>query len=112
MDYDKAMHAMDDMIERDYPEDSPEAIAMDALGTAIRTHEDDNWPIENPTPVEAIRFRMEEGGLKQKDLIQFIGSKSRVSEVLSGKRSLSLTMIKRLHKGLGIPLEVLCGGAE
>jgi HTH-type transcriptional regulator/antitoxin HigA len=60
-----------------------------------------------PNPTEAIKFRMEQQGLRQKDLIPYIGSSSKVSEVLSGKRPLSLKMIRALHEGLGIPLNVL-----
>jgi HTH-type transcriptional regulator/antitoxin HigA len=62
-----------------------------------------------PDPVEAITFRMEQMGLTRKDLERYIGSRSKVSEVLSGKRRLSLTMIRALHEGLGIPAEVLLG---
>lgn len=60
-----------------------------------------------PSPVEAIRFRMEQQGLRQVDLVPYIGSPSHVSDVLRGRRSLSLRMIRRLHAGLGIPLDVL-----
>lgn len=58
-------------------------------------------------PVETIRFRMEQAGLKQKDLVPFVGTKSKVSEVLSGKRPFSINMIRRLHEGLDIPFDIL-----
>jgi HTH-type transcriptional regulator/antitoxin HigA len=77
----------------------------------IEAYENERHPIEPPTPLEAIRFRMEQQGLEPKDLVPFIGSRSKVSEVLSGKRSLSLRMIRALHSKLGIPAEVLIGAA-
>lgn len=60
-----------------------------------------------PDPIEAIKFRMNQQGMKQVDLVPYIGNKSKVSEVLSGKRPLSLAMIRRLNEGLGIPAGVL-----
>lgn len=66
-----------------------------------------HFPIEAPKPAEAIKFRMEQLGMQQKDLSKLLGSKSRASEILSGKRSLSLRQIKVLYKRLGIPAEVL-----
>lgn len=73
----------------------------------IETYEKEAFPIDLPTPVEAIKFRMDQQNLVQKDLVSFIGFKSKVSEVLSGKRALSLNMIRKLHEGLDIPFEVL-----
>jgi HTH-type transcriptional regulator/antitoxin HigA len=80
---------------------------MELLATLVELYEDQTYPIPLPNPVDAIRFRMEQQDLKQKDLIPYIGSKSKVSEVLAGKRSLSISMIRKLHDGLNIPLEVL-----
>jgi HTH-type transcriptional regulator / antitoxin HigA len=65
------------------------------------------YPIAMPDPIDAIKFRMEQQGLKQADLVPYIGSKSKVSEVLNRKRPLSLAMIRKLHDGLGIPADVL-----
>lgn len=73
----------------------------------IEKYEEVEFPVALPNPIEAIRFRMEQANLKQKDLIPLLGSKSKVSEVLSGKRPLSLTMIRKLVDELGIPAEVL-----
>jgi HTH-type transcriptional regulator/antitoxin HigA len=73
----------------------------------IKNYEEQHYPMDPPTPVAAIRFRMEQQGLRQTDLIPFIGSKSRVSEVMNGRRALTLAMIRKLHEGLGISLEVL-----
>ena len=88
---------------------TPEGDEAELLTTLIEMYEEKIYPMELPTPLEAIQFRKEQQGLKNKDLIPFIGSASKVSEVLSGRRSLSLTMIRKLVKGLGIPAEVLAG---
>ncbi|MFA7054248.1 MAG: transcriptional regulator, partial [Kiritimatiellia bacterium] len=80
---------------------------LDLLATLVDLYEKQTFPIGLPNPVAAIRFRMEQQGLKKKDLIPFLGSASKVSEVLSGQRNLSLTMIRNLVDGLGIPAEVL-----
>ena len=82
---------------------------LELLSTLVELYEEKTYPGPLLDHVDAIRFRMEQQGLKQKDLIPFVGNKSKVSEVLSGKRSLSLSMIRKLHEGLEIPLEVLLG---
>ena len=82
---------------------------LELLSTLVELYEDAAYPIPFLDPVDAIRFRMEQQELRQKDLVPYIGSKSKVSEVLSGKRPLSLSMIRRLHEGLGLPLETLLG---
>ncbi len=88
---------------------TPEADEMEVLVTLIEVYENKHYPIEAANPVEAIRFRMDQRGLTPRDLEQYIGSSGRVSEVLNGKRGLSLAMIKRLHDGLQIPYESLLG---
>ena len=85
---------------------------LELLATLVGLYEEEVYPTPFLDPVEALRFRMEQQDLKQKDLVQFIGNKSKVSEVLSGKRTLSLGMIRRLHEGLGMSLEVLLGQSE
>lgn len=82
---------------------------LELLSTLVGLYEHQAYPLPFLEPLDAIRFRMEQQELKQKDLIPYIGSKSKVSEVLAGKRSLSLSMIRRLHEGLEIPLEILLG---
>jgi HTH-type transcriptional regulator/antitoxin HigA len=84
---------------------------LDILVTLVEAYEAKRHPIYPPDPVEAIKFRMEQTGLTRKDLEPLIGGRGRVSEVLSGKRSLSLEMIRRLHAELHIPLESLIGTA-
>jgi HTH-type transcriptional regulator/antitoxin HigA len=80
---------------------------LDILATLISAYEDKHFPISSPNPVAAILFRLEQLELTRQDLETYIGSSGRVSEVLSGKRSLSLAMIRKLHAGLRIPLENL-----
>jgi HTH-type transcriptional regulator / antitoxin HigA len=73
----------------------------------VERYEQENFPIDMPDPVEAIKFRMEQEGLQQKDLVKYFPGKNRVSEVLNYKRPLSIGMIRALHRGLRIPAEVL-----
>jgi HTH-type transcriptional regulator/antitoxin HigA len=80
---------------------------LDVLATLAVAWEEKHHAIEAPNPVEAIRFAMEQRGLSRRDLEQYIGSRARVAEVLNHKRSLTLPMIRRLHRGLGIPADVL-----
>jgi HTH-type transcriptional regulator / antitoxin HigA len=80
---------------------------LELLLLLVETYEDAAFPIDLPDPITALRFRMEQAGLRPKDLIPYIGSKSKVSEVLSGQRPLSLTMIRKLVTGLRIPAEVV-----
>jgi HTH-type transcriptional regulator/antitoxin HigA len=79
---------------------------LELLLLLVEQYEEQTFPIDLPDPIAALRFRMEQADLKPKDLTPYIGSKSKVSEVLSGKRPLSLTMIRKLVAGLGIPAEV------
>jgi HTH-type transcriptional regulator / antitoxin HigA len=80
---------------------------LELLAAVVELYEDKVYPIEPPSPLAAIRFRIEQQGLKPKELVPYIGSAPKVSEVPSGKRPLSLAMIRQLVKGLGIPAEVL-----
>jgi HTH-type transcriptional regulator / antitoxin HigA len=80
---------------------------LDVLTTLIEAYEDKRFPMDQPEPIEAIKFRMEQQGLTRKDLIKIIGTRTRVAEVLARKRGLSISMIRRLHAELGIPAEVL-----
>jgi len=80
---------------------------LDILATLIDAYETEHYPIDRPDPVEAIKFRMEQLGLTRKDLEPLIGTRTRVSEVLNRKRSLSIGMIRRLHEHLGVSAEVL-----
>ena len=90
--------------------ESPEAVAhLRAQALVIQAWERNHHPVLPPDPVDAIKFRMEQMGLEPKDLRPILGSPSRVTEVLHRKRKLSLAMIRRLHRELGIPAEILIG---
>jgi HTH-type transcriptional regulator / antitoxin HigA len=91
---------------------TPQGDELELLATLIEIYEDEHVPVPPPDPLEAIRFRMEQENLRPQDLIPFFGSRSRVSEVLNGRRPLTLQMIRRLHYGLKIPAEVLLGEPE
>ncbi|MBN4075270.1 MAG: transcriptional regulator [SAR86 cluster bacterium] len=80
---------------------------LELWGLIVEKYEDEHYPITDANPIEVIKFKMEQQGLKNKDIEQYIGSRGRVSEVLNGKRGLSLAMIKSLHKGLKIPYAAL-----
>ena len=86
---------------------SPEGDRLDVLVTLVEAWEAKHYPMDLPDPVEAIKYHMEQNGLAPRDLIPFIGNRNRVYEVLNRKRPLTLKMIWRLHKGLGIPAESL-----
>jgi len=86
---------------------TPDMDELELLTALVEMYEDRHYPISPPDPVDAIRFRMEQLGLSQKDMTPFMGNKSKVSEVLNRKRPLTLAMMRALHKGLGIPAEVL-----
>jgi len=105
--YKKYLGEVEKLIGDDPLADSPEGERLSLLSLAIQDYEANRYLFRKPSPVEAIRFRMDEQGLKQNDLIPFIGSKSKVSEILAGKRKLTLPMIRALNKHLGIPLSVL-----
>lgn len=106
-DHQAALARLDELFDLDPVPGSAESDEIDVLALLIEAYEKSTFPIDLPSPVEAIKFRMDQQGLAQKDLVPYIGPKSKVSEVLNGKRALSLKMIRNLHQGLGIPYEVL-----
>jgi HTH-type transcriptional regulator / antitoxin HigA len=87
--------------------DTPEGERLDVLVTLVEAYEDRQYPLALPDPVEAIKFHMEQKGMTPKDLVPMIGRINRVYEVLSRRRPLTLAMIQRLHRELGIPAESL-----
>jgi len=89
---------------------TPEGDHMEVLATLVEAYEERHFPIPEPDdPVQVLEYYMESRGLSRTDLIAFLGSKERVSEVLNRKRGLSLEMIRRLHEGLGIPSDLIMG---
>jgi HTH-type transcriptional regulator/antitoxin HigA len=87
--------------------DSPQGDELDLLVTLVESYEMRHYPIAPPDPVDAIIFRMEQMGMTKADMVQYLGSQSRVSEILNKRRKLTLGMIKALYKGLKIPAEIL-----
>ena len=87
--------------------DTPEGDELDLLVTLVESYEMKHFPIAPPDPIDAIKFRMEQMGMTNADMVKYLGSQSRVSEVLSGKRGLTLKMIKSLYKDLNISPEIL-----
>ncbi len=104
-DYELALAAIGELMDAE--PDTPEGDRLDVLATLVDAYEARHFPIAAPEPVAAIRFRMEQLGLTRKDLEPLIGARGRVSEVLGGKRRLSLDMIRKLHAELNIPASVL-----
>ena len=106
-DYRGALQEIAALMDLDPDLGTPDGDRLDVLATLVQAYEARHFPISAPDPIEAIKFRLEQSGLSVKDLEPMIGRSNRVYEVLARSRPLTLTMIRRLHKGLGIPAEVL-----
>jgi HTH-type transcriptional regulator/antitoxin HigA len=106
-DYDAALKEIELYFKSEPAPGSPEADRFDVLAALIVAYERECWPVDPPDPVEAIRYCMEQRGYTQSDLATLIGSRSRASEVLSRRRSLTLEMVRKLHGEWGIPAESL-----
>ena len=109
-DHDEALARIDELMGA--KAGSREGDELDVLVTLVCAYEEKRFPMDVPDPVTAIRFRMKQQGLTRKDLEPMIGSRARVSEVLSGKRRLTLPMIRRVRDGLGISADLLVGEAK
>jgi len=107
-DYEAALKEIEKLVESQ--PDTPQGDRMEVLVTLVEAYETKHFPIPEPNdPVEVLEYYMESRGLSRSDLIAYLGSKERVSEVLNRKRGLSLEMIRRLHNGLGIPADLIMG---
>ena len=106
-DYDRALDRVDVLMELDPDIGTPQSDELEVLVMLIEKYEEKQWNISEPDPIEAIKVRMEQMHLKQKDLVPYIGNKSKVSEVLNRKVNLSLSMITNLATGLHLSLETL-----
>ena len=104
MEYQATLRRIEELF--DAAPDSPEEDELDLLVLLVEKYEEVVYPIDLPDPITAIRFRMDQQNLKAKDLVPYIGSKSKVSEVLNGQRDLSIAMIRKLVTGLHFPAEV------
>jgi len=103
--YDKAMELIDELF--DAKQNTKQFDELELLVMLVSAYEDKHYHIEAPDPIEAIKFRMEQEGLSKADLIPLLGTRSRVTEILNGKRKLTVKMIKNLYHDLGVPAESL-----
>lgn len=104
-EYDKALAIIKSLMHA--KAGTEEAEHLEYWGNLVEAYEDEHYPIRKPTPLEAIEFAMDQQGLTRRDLEPFIGNEYAVSEVLAGKRRLTLNMVHALHLGLGIPFDTL-----
>ncbi len=104
-DYQAALSRLEEIF--DTPDGTPESDELDILGLLVDEYEKEHYPIDSPDPIEAIKIRMEELNMRQRDLIPMIGGKSRVSEILNRKRRLTIQMIRRLKDQLNLSAELL-----
>jgi HTH-type transcriptional regulator/antitoxin HigA len=104
-DYQNALKRLEEIF--DAKKGTEQGDELEILSILIEKYENEKFPIDLPDPIEAIKFRMEQMGMKPKDLAKIVGYKSRVSEILNKKRKLSLNMIRKINETLLIPTEVL-----
>ena len=109
-DYKAALRRVDEVWNS--PEGSPEEDELIVLATLIGAYEEEHYPMDLPDPIEAIKFRLEQQGLDTRALIGVIGQRSRVYEILRGKRTLTLNMIRKLREKFGISADALIQGAR
>lgn len=109
-DYQQALQEIELLF--DAAPSTPEHDRLDILSTLVEAYEKKHFPIELPDPIEAIHYYMDTRGWSRRDLEPCLGSRARVSEVLSRKRALTLEMIRKLHQGLGVPAEILIQSYE
>jgi HTH-type transcriptional regulator/antitoxin HigA len=103
-DHGKALRRIKDLWDR---KDQASRDALDVIATLVHVYEDEHYPIEPVSAIDAIKFAMEQNGYEQPDLAKLLGSRSRAAEILNGKRGLNLRMIRKLHEEWGVPLESL-----
>jgi len=105
--YETALETIYNLLQKNLKSNSKDSDELEILSILVEKYEEKNCKIDLPDPVEAIKFRMDALGLSQNDLSEYMGFKSRVSEILNKKRKLSLPMIRTLNEKLNIPLETL-----
>ena len=106
-EYDACLDWVDAMFNKKVKPDTPEGEKLQVVLLLIKDYEDKHYPIPSPDPIAAIKIKMEEKGMRSKDLVPLIGSKSYVSQLLSGRKPLTAEIMRVLHRVLGIPAEVL-----
>ncbi len=108
-EYEDALAHVYELMQLDLDTDSSKSEELELFSLVIEYYEIANYPIAPPSPIEAIKFRLEQLNKPTSALSEILGARSRQSEILSGKRKLSLSMIRKLHEVLGIPAESLIG---
>jgi HTH-type transcriptional regulator / antitoxin HigA len=106
-EYEAYLEWVDEQFDKKIKPNSPEGEVLQVALLIIKEYEDKNYPIPVPNPIDAIKMKMEERGLKNKDLVGKIGSKGYISSILSGKKPLTLELARIFHREFGIPAEVL-----
>ena len=106
-EYNTYLKWVDDMFDKKVKANSSEGENLQIILLLIKDYEDKHYPVPSPDPITAIKLKMEEKGLRNKDLERYIGSKSYVSQILNGKKPLTLEIVKMIHRFLGIPAEIL-----
>ena len=107
MQYEDALARAYTLMQKDIKPDSKASDELEVLSILIKEYENENFPVPRPNPIEAIKFRLDQLNMSESGLSEILGFRSRKSEILSGKRKLSLSMIRRLNEVLRIPAEVL-----
>jgi len=105
--YEETLMRVYALLQKDLKPDSKESDELEILSILVKAYENKHYPVAQPSPLEAIRFRLEQMNMSEADLSEILGARSRKSEILSGKRKLSLSMIRKLKEKLNIPAEVL-----
>ena len=105
--YDEALSRIYELMQHELKEDSALADELEVLSLLVKEYESEHYPVPKPNPIEAIKFRMEQLNMTEAQLAGILGYRSRKSEILSGKRKLSLAMIRKIHEVMLIPAEVL-----
>jgi HTH-type transcriptional regulator / antitoxin HigA len=105
--YDEALARVYELMQSEVMENTAESDELEVLSILVKEYENEHYPMPSPNPLDAIKFRLNQMGLSEKELGEILGYRSRKSEILSGKRKLSLAMIRKLNEVLHIPAEVL-----
>ena len=106
-EYEASLERIYTLMQKDIKEDSKESDELEILSILVKEYENNHFPMPKPNPLEAIKFRLEQMNLSETELSKVLGNRVRKSEIFSGKRKLSLNMIRKLNSALNIPAEVL-----
>ncbi len=105
--YETSLKRIYTLLQREIKPNSDESDELEILSILAKEYENEHYPVPSPNPLDAIRFRLDQMNMSESELAAILGYRSRKSEILSGKRKLSLSMIRKLHEALHIPANVL-----